>query len=187
MPWIKIDRRIKDITRLRQIINVLVKNGFGHYLQRIDLHHYLEIARNSLHLNLPEYRRQVQISRAARARLVLEELGPTFIKFGQILSTRPDLISFNLIRELKKLQDDVPPFDSWEARRILEKELGKPVPRLFKSFQEKPLAAASIAQVHEARLKSGERVVVKIQRPGIQGTIETDLDILFFLANLAQK
>ena len=187
LPWRRFDRGIKDITRLRQIVNVLVKNGFGHYLQRIDLHHYLELARNSLHLNLPDYRRQVRISGAARIRLVLEELGPTFIKFGQILSTRPDLVPLDLVEELKKLQDDVPSFETWQARRILEKELGRPVTRLFKSFRDEPLAAASMAQVHQARLKSGERVVVKIQRPGIRETIETDLDILFFLANLAQK
>lgn len=187
LPFGIFDRRIKDIKRLHQIVNVLVKHGFGHYLQRIDLHRYLETAKSSLRLRRPEYREKARINGPERIRLVLEELGPTFIKFGQILSTRPDLIPLEFIQEFKKLQDEVPSFEFIEVELIMESEFGRPTSELYKNFHHQPVAAASIAQVHEARLKSGEKVVVKIQRPRIRELIDTDLDILFFLANLVQK
>jgi len=119
--------------------------------------------------------------------LAIEELGPTFIKLGQILSTRPDLIPPAYVRELIKLQDRVPPAE-WEAVKMqIEKELDSPLEKLFATFEVEPLAAASLAQVHAATLPSGEEVVVKVQRPGIEEVISVDLEILFDLATLIQE
>ena len=113
-----------------------------------------------------------------RLRIAFSELGPSFIKFAQILSSRPDLITTEYADEFKKLQDKVPPFPSESARRIIEAELAKPLDEIFDDFEDVPVAAASIAQVHNAVLKTGEKVVVKIQRPGIREVIETDIAIL---------
>lgn len=121
-----------------------------------------------------------------RVRLFLEELGPTFVKMGQIASTRPDLIPADIIHELEKLQDHVPPFSFQDVQRIIEQELGGTINDIFDEFCEIPLAAASIGQVHYAVLNSGERVAVKIQRPNIRNIIETDLEILQELAMLAE-
>jgi ubiquinone biosynthesis protein len=121
-----------------------------------------------------------------RVRLFLEELGPTFVKIGQIASTRPDLIPADIIHELEKLQDDVSPFSFGDVERIIEQELGHKIDTIFEEFSETPLAAASIGQVHYAVLKSGERVAVKIQRPNIRNIINTDLEILQELAMLAE-
>jgi ubiquinone biosynthesis protein len=122
-----------------------------------------------------------------RVRMALEELGPTFIKFGQVLSSRRDLISDEMYIELCKLQDHVPPFDSELAREIVETELGKPVKQLFSSFTAKPIAGASIAQVHVAKLKDGTKVAVKVQRPNIRKVIDLDLAILHDLARFTEK
>jgi ubiquinone biosynthesis protein len=119
--------------------------------------------------------------------MVMEELGPTFVKLGQILSTRPDLISVEFIQELSKLQDNVPPFPYTEARQIIESELGRPLEDIFQHFEDTPLAAASIGQVHRAQLKDGEEVVIKVQRPGIRKTIEVDLEIMLHLASLMER
>lgn len=120
-----------------------------------------------------------------RIRRILEELGPTFIKMGQIASTRPDLIPADILKELEKLQDHVPPFPFEEVEQIIKQELGSTIDTLFKVFREAPLAAASIGQVHFAILKSNERVAVKIQRPNISKVIQTDLEILQDLVQLA--
>ncbi|MEJ2394490.1 MAG: AarF/UbiB family protein, partial [Candidatus Thiodiazotropha sp.] len=122
-----------------------------------------------------------------RIRRSLEDLGPIFVKFGQILSTRRDLLPDELARELAKLQDRVPPFPGTQARSIIEKAFGKPVEELIEEFDETPLASASIAQVHTARLKDGKKVVVKVLRPGIEKTIRRDVDLLFTIARLAEK
>jgi ubiquinone biosynthesis protein len=122
-----------------------------------------------------------------RIRRSLEDLGPIFVKFGQILSTRRDLLPDELARELAKLQDRVPPFPGNRARAIIEKAFSKPVEELIEEFEETPLASASIAQVHTARLKNGKKVVVKVLRPGIEKTIRRDVDLLFTIARLAEK
>ncbi|WP_017727084.1 ABC1 kinase family protein [Halalkalibacterium ligniniphilum] len=121
-----------------------------------------------------------------RVRLFLEELGPTFVKVGQIASTRPDLIPADIIEELVKLQDRVPPFSFQEVKTIIEQELGLKLDLVFSEFHETPLGAASIGQVHYAVLKSGEQVAVKIQRPNVEKVIKTDLEILQELAKLAE-
>lgn len=134
-----------------------------------------------------------KLSRGARLRLALESLGPIFIKFGQILSTRPDLIPADIIAELVKLQDKVPPFPSEKAVALIESQLGASVDELFAEFSREPMASASIAQVHAARLfpendsDAGKEVVVKIVRPGIEHTIEQDLRLLEFMAQLMVK
>lgn len=120
-----------------------------------------------------------------KARELLEELGPTAIKFGQWLSTRADLIPRAYLAELEKLQDDVPPFSIREVKQMIVKEFGKSIDELFLEFNETPIASASIAQVHKAKLKSGEKVVVKVQRPNLEEIIEADSEILLELAHFA--
>ncbi|MEW6766253.1 MAG: ubiquinone biosynthesis regulatory protein kinase UbiB [Pseudomonadota bacterium] len=126
-------------------------------------------------------------TRGERLRLALEELGPIFVKFGQALSTRRDLLPEDVADELTRLQDRVPPFPGAQARGLIEKALGKPVGELFLEFDETPLASASIAQVHPARLPDGSEVVVKVVRPNILRVIERDLEILHTLAQLAER
>jgi len=129
----------------------------------------------------------MRLSRGERVRLAFEDLGPTYIKFGQILSTRGDLIPDDLVEELQKLQDDVPPFSQEEAIELIEKELGKPVNELFSKFSSVPIASASIAQVHRATTQEGEEVAVKLQRPDIRRIIDTDLEIMNQLAAALEK
>ncbi|MCD6487354.1 MAG: AarF/ABC1/UbiB kinase family protein, partial [Syntrophobacterales bacterium] len=126
-------------------------------------------------------------TRAERVRMALEELGPTFVKMGQILSSRPDLIPVEFIKELSKLQDSVPAFPFPQVKVIVETELKTSIEDVYQEFSETPLAAASIGQVHLARLKSGEDVIVKVQRPNIRATIEVDLEIMLHLAVLIEK
>jgi len=126
-------------------------------------------------------------SRGARLRLTLESLGPIFVKFGQLLSTRRDLIPHDIADELAKLQDQVPPFASSDAIALIEAALGQPVAEIFAHFEPQPLASASVAQVHAARLHNGREVVVKVLRPGIETIIREDIALLFKLAELAQK
>jgi ubiquinone biosynthesis protein len=132
-------------------------------------------------------RRNLNLSRGARMRLALEELGPIFIKFGQLLSTRRDLLPPDIADELAKLQDQVPPFDPAKAQALIESQLGAKVSEVFARFDTQPLASASVAQVHAAQLKSGEDVVVKVIRPGLGPVIEQDMAWLFLLARLAEK
>ena len=122
-----------------------------------------------------------------RIRRALEDLGPIYVKFGQILSTRRDLLPDDIADELARLQDEVPPFPGEQARTIIDKALGSPVGEVFAEFSEAPLASASIAQVHAARLQDGREVVVKVLRPGIEKTIRRDVDLLFTIARLARR
>lgn len=128
-----------------------------------------------------------QYSRAVRLRLTLESLGPIFVKFGQILSTRRDLLPTDIADELAKLQDQVPPFASDLAVKIIEDALGEPVTKIFAEFDAQPMASASVAQVHPARLHSGRDVVVKVLRPGIEKIIKQDLALLYTLARIAER
>jgi len=127
------------------------------------------------------------LSRGARLRLALTELGPIFVKAGQVLSTRRDLVPADIADELAQLQDQVPPFPGSEARAIIEQELKAPITALYTSFDETPLASASIAQVHAATLQDGSAVVVKVLRPGIDQQIERDIKLLRSLGELAQR
>ncbi|MFQ5805069.1 MAG: ABC1 kinase family protein [Phycisphaerae bacterium] len=180
-----VSRTYQHVNRYRQILTVLVKYGFGDLVDRLRIGQYLEIG---LQLIARRSRAHVEkLSRAERVRMILEELGPTFIKLGQVLSTRPDLLPAEFVAELEKLQRHVPPFPFEQVRQIVEGELHRPLGESFARFDETSLAAASIGQVHRARLQPGEEVVVKVQRPGIRHTIEVDLEILLHLATLLER
>lgn len=180
-----LSRTYSHIKRYRQILTVFIKYGFDDLLERLHVTSYFRLGGK---LKLKKRLSAGEgLTRHERVRLALEELGPTFVKLGQILSTRPDLISLGLVKELSKLQDDVPAFPFSQVKEIVERELSAPLEEIFHHFREEPLAAASIGQVHRARLKSGEEVIVKVQRPGIQTTIAVDLEIMFHLAELMEK
>ncbi len=136
---------------------------------------------------LPQSRDSSAESLPVRLRLALESLGPVFVKFGQVLSTRPDLIPHDYAVELAKLQDKVPPFDADLSRRQIEKAFGKPIAELYAEFETQPVASASVAQVHKARLHGGERVAVKVLRPDILPVIEQDLALLRFGAGWVER
>ncbi|MDO8577938.1 MAG: AarF/UbiB family protein, partial [Dehalococcoidales bacterium] len=172
----------KQMRRFRQIVNVLIKYGFGEAIARIRVW-------ESVHFEKSILRREAKyptLTTAQRLRLALEELGPTFVKLGQMLSTRPDLVPPEFIVELKKLQASVHFLPGEITRKIIEKELGKPVTEIFDSFDEKPLAAASLAQVHRAVLK-GKTVVLKVQRPDIAEVTELDINIMQRIAQTAER
>jgi ubiquinone biosynthesis protein len=180
-----IGRTYRNLNRYRQILGVLIKYGFGDLVDTLKIDQYIEIG-----LQMISRKRREPVdksSRAERVRMAFEELGPTYIKLGQILSTRPDLVPVEFIHELSKLQDEVPSFEFNEARQIVESELRMPLESIFESFGETPLASASIGQVHKARLLDGELVAVKVQRPGIRKIIEVDLEIMLHLATLAER
>ncbi len=175
----------RHIKRYRQILVILFKYGFGDLIDTLKIEQYLQIG---LQLISKKSRENIEkLGRAERVRMALEELGPTFVKFGQILSTRPDLIPVEYIRELSKLQDQVSPFSYDEVRQIIKAEIGKWPEEIFQHFEQAPLAAASIGQVHRARLRDSEEVVVKVQRPNIQKTVEVDLEIMLHIASLMEK
>jgi len=180
-----VSRTYRHVNRYRQILTVLFKYGFGDLIDQLNVGQYIEIGMQMISRKRRE--RVDKLTRSERIRMVLEELGPTFVKLGQILSTRPDLVPVELIGELSKLQDEVPPFPVSRVREIIKTELKVPIENIFQSFDEVPLAAASIGQVHRARLKSGEEVIVKVQRPDIHKTIEADLEILLHLATLMER
>ncbi len=179
-----VGRTYRNINRYRQIITILFKYGFGNIIEALKIDRYLEIGLKMISKTKPE---QIErLTQPQRTRLLFEELGPTFIKFGQILSTRPDLIPLQFIFELEKLQDNVPKFPFSDVQKILAKEFGaKKNP--FVSMEEEPFASASLGQVHLAKLKTGEKVAVKIQRPGIKKRIKVDLEIMNHLATLMER
>lgn len=167
---------IHDIERFEEILVTLVEQGFSAFLDRLDLMSHVPVAKRVIHRSKkpgPE-----------RLRETFEQLGPTFIKFGQLLSQRPDVMPERYITELEKLENDVPSFDLDKARSIVDEEIGL---EKFHEFEKEPIAAASIAQVHRATLENGEEVVVKIRRPDIKERIKRDLDILLYLAKKIDK
>ena len=171
----------RNLERGREIITVLAKYGLADWLGRLDARWAREILRRA------GTERIAGLTTAARTRMALAELGTTFIKFGQILSTRPDLIGPELASELAELQANAPADPPEVVYRIIEEDLGQPPATLFDEFDPQPLASASIAQVHKARLKTGERVVVKVQHVDITERINSDLDILARLADWAES
>jgi ubiquinone biosynthesis protein len=178
-------RTYRNFKRYRQILSVIFRYGFDDLVERLKIDQYIEIG---LQMVSRHKRENVEkLSRAERLRFLVEELGPTFIKLAQILSTRPDLVPADVIKEFEKLQDDVPPFSYAEAKEIIEAELGGNLEYFFSSFDETPLASASIGQVHKAVLGDGTVVAVKVQRPGIKKIIEVDLEIMLHLATLMEK
>ena len=179
----RIDKGYRNLRRYRQIIGVLIKYGFSEILGRAGATPRFRLLRRIFKLE----REWTEGSYAARLRLALEELGPTFVKMGQVLSTRPFLIPQELVTELSKLQDEVTPVAFEGIRQTFETNLGRPIEACFSSFEPKPIAAASIAQVHWAVTLEGQRIVVKVQRPGIRRLVETDMDILYHLAGLLER
>ncbi|MFO0945491.1 MAG: AarF/ABC1/UbiB kinase family protein [Planctomycetota bacterium] len=180
-----IERTYRNVQRYRQILTVLIKYGFGDVIDGLKIEQYLEIG---LQMISRKRREKIEtLTRAERVRMALEELGVTFVKAGQILATRPDLLDVEFIHELEKLQYDVAPFPFADVRAIVERELRVSMEQVFAKFEEKPLAAASIGQVHKARLIDGTDVVVKVQRPDIRPIIEADLEIMLHLASLMER
>lgn len=170
------------LKRIQKIVNTMVKYGFGQLIQSMGV--------DELTRHLPKFARKekhADLTKAERFRMALEELGPTFIKFGQLLSTRPDIIPRDYVDELRQLQDHVQSFPFSKLKETVEKELKHDLNFLFESFEEQPLAAASISQVHKAVLPGGGKIVVKVQRPGIEYIIEQDLAVLKEIAALLDK
>ncbi len=176
--------RPRYFRRYRQIVEILADYGFGAFLAQMGM---------SDRLNIPRWWRRRRdmpgdaMTNPRRLRRALEDLGPTFIKFGQILSTRSDIMPPRYLEELSFLQDEVPPVPWDQARQVVETELGASIEDLFAQVDPVPIASASLAQVHVARLVGGEEVVVKIQRPNIEKTVNLDLDIIYDLARTAQQ
>lgn len=178
---IQITRAVKSAGRLRQIIAIFSKHGFGDVIDRLHLGHY--VPNRLLRWSEAESNKTV----GERLRESFEQLGPTFVKLGQILSMRPDLVPEGVIQELTKLQDAVQTIPYSEIKGIIEAELKRPLGEVFLQISEEPLASASIGQVHVARLLTGEEVVVKVQRPDIRRVIETDIALMDFLAEMLEK
>ena len=171
--------------RLWRILRVVIRYRLDDLLFALPLPGYLRILQWLLPWRwLP---RGKTLPRGEALRLALEDLGPVFIKFGQILSTRRDLLPPDIADEMAKLQDQVPPFPSEQSIKLIEEQLGASIAEVFSSFSSTPLASASIAQVHAAQLKSGEDVVVKVIRPGLKPIIAQDLAWLFLLAGIAER
>jgi ubiquinone biosynthesis protein len=161
----------RNLGRLSEIAQVAVRHGFGYAIE-------------GRKAGDPE---KGQSARGRHLRDMLDELGPTFVKFGQLLSTRPDIVPPDIIAELRSLQDDVRPFPFADVEKTIREELGQPIERLFTEFDEKPLAAASIGQVHRATLPNGRHVAVKVQRPNAPRQIEADLALMYQAARLAKE
>lgn len=180
----KIGKRYRNINRYRQIISVLIKYGFADLIHRSKISKYIDYGKR---VTNKDAEIEPETTTEERIRKVFEELGATFIKFGQILSSRPDILSSELLGELKKLQDSLPPFPTEEAVKVIESELKQSINEIFIEFDPMPLAAASIAQVHRAKLQSGADVVVKIQKPGIKKVIDSDIEIMRHIAHLIER
>lgn len=181
----RIRRWFRSFKRYNQIIRVFVRYGLEDLVT-----HIIESGRYKwLRRIIPKTtRKKAELyTRWEKLRLVCEELGPSFVKFGQILSNRPDLLPIELVKEFEKLQDNVPPVAPDVARSVVESELNKSVEVLFASFEPEPFASASIAQVHKAVLKSGEKVAIKVQRPGIQEIIVEDIRVMYTLAAIFER
>ncbi len=177
--------RVRALGRLLEIQRVLVRHGFDDFVRATHLYRPLRFL---FYLSpWTWFQRRRGATRAERLRLALEELGPIFVKFGQAVSTRRDLLPADIADELAKLQDRVPPFPGSVARASLERSYRQPLSALFAAFETEPLAAASIAQVHVARRLDGREVIVKVLRPGMRGQIDRDLEVMHVLATMAQR
>lgn len=170
--------------RYREIVVAFSRNGFGYIVKELGLHKISSLPKRLFEQGDREVHNKTT---GERIRLFLEELGPTFIKLGQIASTRQDLIPKDIIEELEKLQDQVAPFSFSDVKEIIDKELQEPIDVVFESFDEHPIAAASIGQVHYGVLRTGQEVAVKIQRPNLEEKVHTDLEILMNIAKLAES
>jgi ubiquinone biosynthesis protein len=178
-------QQIRELNRLRHIAEILARNGLGILLDQTELGRFLPGGWRRRAERADE--KWTRMTIAERVRHTLEDLGPTYIKLGQLMSGRGDLLPPGFADELTKLLDAAPPFSYEEVAREIEKELGAPPEQIFASFERTPIAAASIGQVHRASLAEGERVVVKVQRPNIQSIVQSDLDLLMRQAQFLQR
>ncbi len=183
---LNLKQNYKNLKRAKEILFVLSKYGLGYFLNLPAAERYFKLGKKFF-IKKTEKEAIKRLTLPQRARMACEDLGPTFVKLGQILSTRPDLISREFVEEFSKLQDKVPPFSFLEVKEILKKELGRPIDKLFIEFDERPVASASLSQVHKAKLPDGEAVAVKVQRPNIKERIKSDISILFDLVNFMEK
>ncbi len=178
-----IGKRIRHIKRYQDVAKILTRHGFGFFVEEIGLLQMLSLPKRFL-----KHNEEVDsLTVGERIRQAIEELGPTYVKIGQMASTRADIIPEKVLRELEKLQDNVPPFPFEQVSAIIEAELGSPLEEVFSWIDHEVMAAASIGQVHRAQLRTGELVAVKVQRPQIKAMIETDLEILLNLATMAEN
>ena len=182
MPLLPFAKRFRSLQRLREIAMVLARHGFGHLVRRVGLQHLVPVRHR-----LAEPGVELGSAAARRAVLALQELGPTFVKLGQMLANRPDLLPPVWTRELRSLHDRVEPFDPDLALERIAAELGRPVEEVFADFDRAPFAAGSIAQCHHATLLDGTPVVVKVKRPGIEQVIFRDLELLEMMARLIER
>ncbi len=174
-------RSVRSLNRLRHIAQVLTRHGFGHIVTQINLARFVPVW--MLRKKAPPPALDEGASAVGRRLAqVCTELGPTFIKLGQMMSTRPDIVPAEVLKELRTLQDDVPPFDTSVAMDIIAEELGRPLMECFERIGEKPVASASIGQVYQARTQEGIEVVVKVRRPDIDDVIKLDMQLLRWLA-----
>lgn len=176
--------RYSMIRRYGKIVDTLIKYEFGYLVDRLKIGEFRPLRSR---LRKREHTPADTMSRPRRVRMVLEELGPTYIKLGQILSMRQDLIPMEYTEEFSRLQDEVQAFGFGDVGKVIREELGSEIKDLFEHFEETPIAAASLGQVHYARLKNGEEVAVKVQRPDIRKIIDADLDIMYSLAGFAEE
>ena len=177
--------RLRVLARLIQIERVLVRHRLDDFVRATHLYRPLQFV--FFISPWTWFQRGSNLTRGARLRLALIELGPIFVKFGQALSTRRDLLPADIADELAKLQDNVPPFPGAVARAMIERSYGEPLDTRLRDFEETPLAAASIAQVHAAKLADGRDVIVKVLRPGMKATIELDIEVLYTIAGMAER
>ncbi len=179
----KIIKEVRDIKRFNQILVVLFEEGFDFLLAKTKLRHYIPLTKRLK----SKLKKSQDAKPEVMLRRTLERLGPTFIKLGQVLSVRPDLVPKEYSKELEKLQDKVPEFSFNEVKSIIEKDFGGSIEHLFLHFEKKPIASASISQVHKAVLKTGEKVAVKVQRPDVKRIMETDIEIMLYFASLLDR
>ena len=177
----------RHLKRYRQIIRVLARNGFAVMLEQAGIFSYLKLRKNKVMSKSPDKSENARLTVGERLRMSCEELGPTFIKIGQIISTRPDIVSPEVAQELSKLQDAVNQFAFKEVKEVIETSFSEPLESIYSDFKKIPLAAASLSQVHQATLPTGKQVVVKVQRPGIRESIDIDLDILKDLVHFIEN
>lgn len=185
LTFARINRNLRSLKRYRQILGVLIKYGFGQVIEQLNIDYYLELGKRIVSLGTMSKKIE-RLTQAERLRLAMEELGPTFIKLGQILSTRPDLVPPEYAEEFRKLQDRVPPLSPQIIRQEIEQQLDSTIEKTFAEFDDVAIAAGSIAQIHRACLHDGSQVAVKVRRPAIMPLLETDLDILAGLAYLVE-
>lgn len=185
MSFLHLTKNYRIARRLRKIVNVFIEHGFGNLIDQIHLGSFIPFfKRLGSFTNWPTILRGPYAPQ--RLRTAFAELGPTFIKLAQVIASRPDLVPARFATEFQLLQDQVPPFSAAIALRIIEEELNLPHGEIFREFDPVPIAAASIGQVHAAVLLDGSEVIVKVQRPDIAATIETDIEILFTVARLIE-